>query len=77
MLRKDIEELRFKAKEFHNSKDFDTRLAFCISSASTQITTLMTMKNKIMNTAKKQCAEIDSWINNCASGLKENLEKVK
>ena len=70
-------ELLSKAAEIHNSKPYNERLVLCISSAQTQITTLEQIKQDIINNAEKQCKNIDSWIQNIAKQLEENLKEFE
>lgn len=63
--------------EFHNSKPIELRRVMCISSMSTQITTLIQMKNQIMVDAEKRCKEIDEWIRNIERGVPALLRKIE
>ena len=73
-------QLHDKARDIHNSQSKEMRNLLCISSAHTQVITLLQLKEQIMDDAKKRCAEIDVWITNIentSNGLRECIAEYE
>ena len=71
---KNLETILEKSTQIFNNKSLTERKEIIPNELHTQIKTLQIMKVKIRANAKKQCTDIDGWIDNLGNELRKYIE---